>query len=35
VTASDPGDKLTLEINRDGAEETVTVTLGLRPADSG
>jgi S1-C subfamily serine protease len=35
VTSSDPGDELTLGIDRDGAEQTVTVTLGLRPADSG
>lgn len=35
VTSSDPGDELTLGIERDGSEQTVTVTLGLRPADSG
>ncbi|HEX2506416.1 MAG TPA: trypsin-like peptidase domain-containing protein [Gaiellaceae bacterium] len=35
VTQSDPGDELTLGIERDGSEETVTVKLGLRPADSG
>jgi len=35
VTSSEPGDELTLGIERDGSEETVTVTLGLRPADSG
>ena len=34
VTSSDPGDRLALEITREGAEQTVTVTLGLRPADS-
>jgi S1-C subfamily serine protease len=35
VTASEPGDELTLGIERDGEEQTVTVKLGLRPADSG
>jgi S1-C subfamily serine protease len=35
VTSSDPGDALTLGIEREGTEQTVTVTLGLRPADSG
>jgi S1-C subfamily serine protease len=35
VTSSDPGDALTLGIEREGMEQTVTVTLGLRPADSG
>jgi S1-C subfamily serine protease len=35
VTSSSPGDRLALGIERDGSEQTVTVTLGLRPADSG
>ncbi len=35
VSRSEPGDELTLGLDRDGSEETVTVTLGLRPADSG
>ena len=30
-----PGGRATLGIERDGSEQTVTVKLGLRPADSG
>jgi len=32
VTSRKPGDKLTLELRRDGNTRTVTVTLGTRPA---
>jgi S1-C subfamily serine protease len=35
VTSKEPGDQLTLQLQRDGSEKTVTVTLGRRPADSG
>jgi S1-C subfamily serine protease len=35
VTAKNPGDKLSLELDREGTKRTVTVTLGRRPADSG
>ncbi|HEY7196398.1 MAG TPA: trypsin-like peptidase domain-containing protein [Gaiellaceae bacterium] len=35
VTSKQPGDQLTLQLQRDGSEKTVTVTLGRRPADSG
>jgi S1-C subfamily serine protease len=35
VTSKNPGDNLSLEIERDGSTETVTVKLGRRPADSG
>jgi S1-C subfamily serine protease len=35
VTSKNPGDSLSLEIERDGSRETVTVKLGRRPADSG
>jgi len=31
VTSKDPGDKLALEVHRDGSTETVTVTLGSQP----
>ncbi|MGI8606961.1 MAG: S1C family serine protease [Gaiellaceae bacterium] len=31
VTSKDPGDKLSLEVHRDGSTETVTVTLGSQP----
>jgi S1-C subfamily serine protease len=35
VTSKNPGDKLSLRLENDGSEKTVTVTLGRRPADSG
>ncbi len=34
VTSKDPGDKLTLEVHRDGSTETVTVTLGSQPPNA-
>ena len=34
VTSKDPGDKLSLEVHRDGSTETVTVTLGSQPPDA-
>ena len=35
VQSKDPGDSLTLEIQRDDSQETVTVTLGRLPSQSG
>jgi S1-C subfamily serine protease len=34
VTSKDPGDKLSLEVHRDGSTETVTVTLGSQPPNA-
>jgi S1-C subfamily serine protease len=34
VTSKDPGDKLSLEVHRDGSMETVTVTLGSQPPNA-
>ncbi len=34
ITSKDPGDKLTLEVHRDGSTETVTVTLGSQPPNA-
>jgi len=33
IFAHQPGDKVTLQVQRDGSEQDVTVTLGTRPAD--
>ena len=35
VQSEDPGDSLTLEVQRDDSQETVTVTLGRLPSQSG
>jgi S1-C subfamily serine protease len=34
VASKDPGDKLALEVHRDGSTETVTVTLGSQPPNA-
>ncbi len=34
VTSKDPGDKLSLEVHREGSTETVTVTLGSQPPNA-
>ncbi len=34
VTSKNPGDKLSLEVHRDGSTETVTVTLGSQPPNA-
>ena len=34
VTSKDPGDKLSLEVHRDGSTETVTVALGSQPPNA-
>jgi S1-C subfamily serine protease len=34
VTSKDPGDKLSLEVHRDGSTETVTVKLGSQPPNA-
>jgi putative serine protease PepD len=35
VTSKDPGDKMSLQVHRDGSTDTVTVTLGSQPLSAG